>query len=179
MLFSRNGGWSVHQSYDTCTLTWKGVKVGETRGRKQGNLEHTVVPNVALWNFGSSDCELFCQMYLQANNQVLMNMCVNSRAWLYKSTTFFPSEKKVNNTTLGTGANLQHRSSAADATITRLLNRLSSCSLSADLLCADWSLTKSRTRLSRQFYWKTLQAYSTYYMASVKISCRLLKRPSE
>jgi hypothetical protein len=27
----------------------KGVEVGEWRGKKQGNLEHTVVPNVALW----------------------------------------------------------------------------------------------------------------------------------
>jgi hypothetical protein len=27
-----------------------GVKVGREEGRKQGNLEHTVVPNLALWN---------------------------------------------------------------------------------------------------------------------------------
>jgi hypothetical protein len=33
-------------------------------------------------------------MYLQVNNQVLVNMCINSRAWLYKSTTFFSIRKE-------------------------------------------------------------------------------------
>jgi hypothetical protein len=51
---------------------------------------------------------------------------------------------------------LQQRSSSADASITKLLNRLSSCCLSGNLLCADWPLTKSRTRLRYQFYCKTL-----------------------
>jgi hypothetical protein len=40
----------------------------------------------------------------------------------------------------------------AIASATRFLNRLSSCCLAGHLLYADWSLTKSRTRLIRQFY---------------------------
>jgi hypothetical protein len=35
-----------------------------------------------------------CFMYLQANNQVLVNMCINSRAWPHKSTTFFLHQKR-------------------------------------------------------------------------------------
>jgi hypothetical protein len=65
---------------------------------------------------------------------------------------FLLHQKQGYNTTQSTGENLQQCSFAADASIMRLLNRLSSSCLPADLLCADWSLTKSKTQLRHQFY---------------------------
>jgi hypothetical protein len=56
---------------------------------------------------------------------------------------FLLHQKQGYNTTQGTGENLQQRSSAADASVARLLNRLSSSCLPADLLCAYWSLTRA------------------------------------
>jgi hypothetical protein len=70
-------------------------------------------------------------MYLHAKNQALVN-CINSRDF-YKSTPFFSIRTEGYNTTQGTGAHLQQGSLAADASITRLLNTLSSCCLLADL----------------------------------------------
>jgi hypothetical protein len=50
VFFSRTGGRSMHQSH----VLWLGRewKWEGGGGRKQGNLEHTVVPNVALCNVG-------------------------------------------------------------------------------------------------------------------------------
>jgi hypothetical protein len=64
----------------------------------------------------------------------------------------FLQQRRLQQGTQGTDANLQQRGLAADVSLTWFLNRLSFCCLSAGLLYADWSLTKSRTRLSRQFY---------------------------
>jgi hypothetical protein len=87
--------------------------------------------------------------------------CVLIRELGYTNPWLFPpSEKKVNNTTPGTGANLQHHSSAADASITRLLNRPSSCSLSADHLCTDWSLKRAELDSAAN---STEKHYSSYY----------------
>jgi hypothetical protein len=61
-------------------------------------------------------------MYLQTNNQVLVNMWFFRELGSTNPRLFSPSENEVNNTTLGTGANLQQRSSAADACIMGLLN---------------------------------------------------------
>jgi hypothetical protein len=78
------------------------------------------------------------------------------RTWLHKSTPFFSIRK----------AGLQHyaRNRYKLATTQfgcRCFNHAVSeqaelLLLPPDLLCADWSLTTRRTRLSRQFYWKTL-----------------------
>jgi len=60
--------------------------------------------------------------------------------------------------------NLQQRSSVAEASVSRLLYRaLSGCMVSANLICADWSTTASRTRLSRQLYSKPLQYHQLLY----------------
>jgi hypothetical protein len=64
--------WQLKHAPITCTIAWKEVKEGG--GRKQGNIEHTVVPNVACGTLVSRECELFCLMYLHAKNQVLMNI---------------------------------------------------------------------------------------------------------
>jgi hypothetical protein len=79
--------------------------------------------------------------------------CIHSSSWLYKSINFFCFRKQGYiqhcargrselSTVQGEGANLEHRGSSADACVTRLLNRLSACCLSADLICADLSLKK-------------------------------------
>jgi hypothetical protein len=79
-------------------------------------------------------------MYFRAKNQVLVNTVYQLASLAVQIHAF---SKEGYNTTQGTGANLQQRSSAADVSLTRLLNRLSSCSLSADLLCADWALARA------------------------------------
>jgi hypothetical protein len=50
VFFSRIGSWSKGLSH----VLWLGRKQSRVgrRGRKQGNIEHTVVPNVASWNDG-------------------------------------------------------------------------------------------------------------------------------
>jgi hypothetical protein len=35
-----------------CSVAWTEVKEGQGGGRKQGNVENTVVSDVALWNVG-------------------------------------------------------------------------------------------------------------------------------
>jgi hypothetical protein len=55
-----------------------------------------------------------------------------------------PENKVIYSTVQGEGANLQHRGSAAGACVTRLLNRLNACCLSADFLYADMSLNKEQ-----------------------------------
>jgi hypothetical protein len=44
--------WWLKCAPITWPVAWKEAKEGGGRGRKQGNIEHTVVPNVAPWNVG-------------------------------------------------------------------------------------------------------------------------------
>jgi hypothetical protein len=78
--------------------------------------------------------------------QVIVNT-VHSITWLRKSTPFLAIRKHHHQ-------KLQQCISAIETTITLLLNTLTSCCLSADLLYTDWSLIKSSTWLSRQLLWK-------------------------
>jgi hypothetical protein len=156
-VFQQN--WRPKRAPITCTLSWPGVTVGredEEEARKLETYSGAKCSIVERWFPVTGNCFVKCIF-----KQIIKYSwtCVLIRELGYANPRLFSSsEKKINNTTLGTGAISQHSSSAVDAYITRLLNRLSVCSLSADLLCADLSLTKSRTRLSRQFYWKTLQS---------------------
>jgi hypothetical protein len=140
----------VYSDLERC----KSGRVEGEEARKLGTYSGAKCSIVECWFPVTANCfvKCICKYIIKYSwICVLIRELSYTNPWL-----FSPPEKKVNNTMLGTGANLQQRSSAAEASVTRLLNRLSSCCLSADLLCADWSLTKSRTRLSRQFYWKTL-----------------------
>lgn len=56
----------------------------------------------------------------------------------YSPTSFFSIIKASCNTTEETGVNLQQRCSAAGLPVTRLLNRMRSYCVLADLVCADW-----------------------------------------
>jgi hypothetical protein len=55
------------------------------------------------------------------------------------------------NTMQGTRVTLQQHGLAANASITLLLNRQSSCCISTDFICADWLLTKCSTQPNPQF----------------------------
>jgi hypothetical protein len=44
---------------------YRGLEGSKGEGRKDGNIEDRVVPDVSLWNTDFSRCELFCSMYLQ------------------------------------------------------------------------------------------------------------------
>jgi hypothetical protein len=66
-------------------------------------------------------------------------LCINSWASLCKFTFFFSIWKQGYNIRQGTDANLQHRSSAADAHITQLLNRPEISLISRPSL--RWSIT--------------------------------------
>jgi hypothetical protein len=136
----------------------EGSKGGrEEDGRKWGIVEHTVVPNVALWNIGFQWIRIVLLNVFAYKESSTPEFCILICELRCINPLFFSIRIEGYNTLQGTATNLQQCSSAADATVTRLLNRLSFCCLSADLLSADWSLTENRTQLSHQFYWKTNQ----------------------
>jgi hypothetical protein len=148
--------FSVELAAEACTnhmySDLGGSKSGREEARKLGAYSGAKCSIVECWFPGTANfyVKCICKQIIEYSW-----ICVLIRELGYTNPRLFPpSEKKVTNSTLATGANSQQRSSAADAFITRVLNRLSSYSLSADVLCADWSLTKNK--LSRQFYWKTL-----------------------
>jgi hypothetical protein len=89
------------------------------------------VSNVALWKVG-----------FQQTQTVLFSVSANkgsstSEYWIltrelgYANPSLSPPSKGYK-TTHGTDANLQQRTSATDTSVMQLLNRLSSCCLSAD-----------------------------------------------
>jgi hypothetical protein len=119
---------------------------GEGGARKQRTYSGAKCSIVERWFAVNANCfvKCICMQRIKCSWFLFANLAKQIHAFLLH-------QKQGYNTTQGTGANLQQRSSVADASITRLLSRLRSHCLSADLLCADWSLTKSRARLSRQF----------------------------
>jgi hypothetical protein len=80
-------------------------------------------------------------------------LCINSWASLCKFRYFFSVWKQGHNTAQRTDANLQQRSSAADAYITQLLNRPKPLLVSRPTL--RWSVTHTEQNLT-SFKWKTL-----------------------
>jgi hypothetical protein len=148
----------------------EGIREGSRR-RQQGNTEHTVVPNVALWNTGfwwmrivllnaftckelstHKYCILICG--LSCTNPCLSSPTENEVMALHKE------QMQTWNST-----------SAASAPITQLLNRLSFCCVSGELY-ADWPLTKSIMWLRCHFYWKT-QYFKCVWLWLTWWNCRV------
>jgi hypothetical protein len=139
--------WRLRHAPITCTMACKEVKVGEG----QGETEHTVVPNVASWNVGFLWVRIFLLLG-SVSGKTIFHLSFSPREYFILIREFIcanpsrlssPSEFKV------TAPRKEQVRTCNNAV--RLLNRLSYWCLSADLLCADWSLRKSRSWRNRQF----------------------------